>query len=295
MPASIIRISGRLPQHWEYAKQVSYWDFPSRASISPGSQIYFWLGGVPRVEGDPTSGTGRLIGAAVATGELIPCHGALMPWDDDHERYRYRVPLADIVDAPPLGRDYGPLNTFMNNQANYRIVEEPSMLEWLSEQFVTQPRPSTVAGRELHWPRTPVHVDMPTDGERLVSARREQVHLRRNLLARMEKPTCGLCGREMPAELLVAAHIKPRRHCTQAERWDFVNCAMMCCLLGCDALFEHDYVWVDELGIIRAGKETEGTHSEAVAQLVGRAAPGHSEARAPFFAARRELFLNANA
>ncbi|MEL4547276.1 hypothetical protein AAEX63_16030 [Luteococcus sp. H138] len=40
--SAIIRISRNLRQHWEYAKEVSFWDFPSnRKSVEEGTRLYF--------------------------------------------------------------------------------------------------------------------------------------------------------------------------------------------------------------------------------------------------------------
>ncbi|MEV5085835.1 hypothetical protein AB0K74_46505, partial [Streptomyces sp. NPDC056159] len=59
---------------------------------------------------------------------------------------------------------------------------------------------------------------------------------------------CALCGRSLPRAFLVAAHIKKRAACSEEERWDLNNIAMLACLLGCDSLFEHGFVAVEEGG-----------------------------------------------
>ena len=51
----------------------------------------------------------------------------------------------------------------------------------------------------------------------------------------------------LPAELLVAAHIKPRNLCTEIERLD-AHVATLMCVLGCDALFERGYLRVMDSG-----------------------------------------------
>lgn len=61
---------------------------------------------------------------------------------------------------------------------------------------------------------------------------------------------CGLCGRELPERLLVAAHIKPRNECSYAERIDIPNIGMAACTLGCDSLYEYGYITVSETGNI---------------------------------------------
>ena len=84
----------------------------------------------------------------------------------------------------------------------------------------------------------------PLDRERNALGRVEQSFLRHSLFGNAEEYSCSLCGRRLPTELLVAAHIKPRSECSRRERLDFVNVAFGLCLLGCDALYEHGLVSV---------------------------------------------------
>ena len=81
------------------------------------------------------------------------------------------------------------------------------------------------------------------DKKRQVLTREEQGILRARLLGGSDHGTCFLCGEDLPVELLVAAHIKPRSKCSDAERKDWANVVRMC-LLGCDALFERGHVTV---------------------------------------------------
>jgi predicted restriction endonuclease len=54
---------------------------------------------------------------------------------------------------------------------------------------------------------------------------------------------------------LVAAHIKPRARCSDAERRDLSNVVPMC-LFGCDAMFERGWLFIDEGKVrFRAGRE----------------------------------------
>lgn len=82
------------------------------------------------------------------------------------------------------------------------------------------------------------------------AARGEQAALKRHLLPGASG-TCALCGRHLPKAVLHAAHIKKRSACDEAEKRDLANVAMLACTLGCDALFEHGYVTVDDQGHIQ--------------------------------------------
>ena len=59
---------------------------------------------------------------------------------------------------------------------------------------------------------------VPTDRPRTGSVRAEQAALRAHLLGAASAAACGLCGRVVPAELLVAGHIKPRALSSDDER-----------------------------------------------------------------------------
>ncbi|WP_152659513.1 hypothetical protein [Demequina salsinemoris] len=83
--------------------------------------------------------------------------------------------------------------------------------------------------------------------ERIVQARAEQGQLRKYLLSGADA-VCDLCVRTFPSELLVAAHIKPRSECSDDEKRDFENVAMVACRFGCDELFERGFVSVDAGG-----------------------------------------------
>jgi hypothetical protein len=80
-----------------------------------------------------------------------------------------------------------------------------------------------------------------------VVQRIEQSYLRR-LLFPKGTATCDLCGRKFQIEFLVAAHIKRRSACSEAERRDVRHVVMAACRFGCDELFERGYVTIAEDG-----------------------------------------------
>lgn len=84
------------------------------------------------------------------------------------------------------------------------------------------------------------------DQQRVVLVRREQSFLRQYLFGENEMGACAICGNELPVFLLVAAHIKLRAKCSDAERRDYANNVVPMCLLGCDALFERGLIIVED-------------------------------------------------
>lgn len=149
---------------------------------------------------------------------------------------------------------------------------------------VKLPVPDTLAGRP--WDEV-VDPGSPTDGKRWSTYRREQNELRDRLLGGKADGICALCRETWPAELLVAAHIKPRRDCTEIERRDYANVAMLLCALGCDVLFEWGFVVVNSNGAIREGRGPGHPALRArVNQLAGGLCVMHTPSSAPYFAAR---------
>lgn len=89
---------------------------------------------------------------------------------------------------------------------------------------------------------------LDTKGKTLI--RTEQSFLRKFLFADDIISTCGICGKEFPVELLVAAHIKKRAQCSNDEKLDYKNIVMPMCKLGCDALYEDGYITIIDGKII---------------------------------------------
>ena len=132
-----------------------------------------------------------------------------------------------------------------------------------------------------------------TDAVAERKVRREQRLLRRALGLGGGSHQCALCGREFPDRLLVAAHIKKRSACTDEEKIDIPAVAMIACALGCDVLFEHGYVVINDEGIIETtSRVAEGTHLHDVAQMLeGRAVIGPARDSDRYFRWHRKHFL----
>lgn len=129
-----------------------------------------------------------------------------------------------------------------------------------------------------------------TDSSVMKRIRREQSYLRSKLLNGRTEAPCGLCNRTFPAQLLVAAHIYPRRFLTDAERRDVASAAFLACALGCDALFEWGHIVVDDDGHVLATQTSlESDLDRVVAGLVGLRVGPFNPDTAPNFARHRAL------
>lgn len=81
-------------------------------------------------------------------------------------------------------------------------------------------------------------------------ARKEQNIIRGYLFGTKKTCSCGICGEEYPVDLLVAAHIKKRAHCSRQEKLDIKHIAIPMCKFGCDDLFEKGYIGVQNGEVI---------------------------------------------
>jgi hypothetical protein len=109
--------------------------------------------------------------------------------------------------------------------------------------------------------------DYEFDREISATARVEARYMRRQLFADATSFECALCGRILPVEFLVTAHIKKRSECDDEEKGDkFV--VMSNCLFGCDALYERGYVTVDQNGLVQPGAGTPGPGQKLLAELI---------------------------
>ncbi|MFB9927036.1 hypothetical protein ACFORO_18950 [Amycolatopsis halotolerans] len=123
-----------------------------------------------------------------------------------------------------------------------------------------------------------------------VKVRTEQTRLRRLLADGRVSAPCALCGDEFPLEFLVAAHVKKRAACTDDERRNLRDIAMLACGLGCDLLYEAGWVTVAETGRIQTVRIDElpaGSLKLRMQHLAGRRCGAHREASEPYFAWHR--------
>lgn len=121
--------------------------------------------------------------------------------------------------------------------------------------------------------------------------RAEQRYLRQALLARYGNQ-CAICGRSLPKNLLIAAHIKLRSESSESDRLNFDAAAMLACSLGCDALFERGYLTVDDGGLIRTTPTDDPELLHVLNQLGGSRCLAFSEATKANFEFHRQSHNN---
>jgi hypothetical protein len=151
------------------------------------------------------------------------------------------------------------------------------------------PTPTQVAG-DVHFGAM--------DSVAQVKVRKEQAQLRSLLAGEREVAKCALCGQAYPMGFLVAAHVKKRAVCSDAERRDLNHVAMLACSFGCDALYESGWITVDENGHVQSASleiVPEGSFRDQLQRLDGLPCAAHSPGSEPYFAWHRtRKFLNAS-
>ena len=120
-------------------------------------------------------------------------------------------------------------------------------------------------------------------------SRREQSILRARLFADKTQAQCAVCHRSLPTNLLVAAHIKPRRNCRLVERKN-PNIVLPLCKIGCDDFFERGYILVDMNGEANINDESPMTTDlqGALASIEGKVCTYFNPSTEAFFADKLE-------
>ena len=131
-----------------------------------------------------------------------------------------------------------------------------------------------------------------TDGQnKQTQSRREQGILRSILFKDTSEAKCAICHRTFPTEIMVAAHIKPRRACSTLERKN-PNVVMPVCKVGCDEFFEKGYIIVDQDGITQINEEISYSielHS-VLSSLAGKSCSHFKQETEYFFSYKRNSF-----
>lgn len=192
------------------------------------------------------------------------------------------------------------------NRANFEVIYdvqapevidlEPELLEALRWSANTQGSPVPVAlpgGRAPEFSiatatadGTLVDHEGAFDAVAEVLVRREQRKMRRLKFGDRPQIPCALCGRTLPARLIRAAHVKRRSLCTPDEMLDLAN-IIPACALGCDEMFEHGYLAVDDQGLVTPLRESSGDLRTAVEAVAGRSCDEHTPRSSAYFAWHR--------
>lgn len=135
----------------------------------------------------------------------------------------------------------------------------------------TNPGTTAVTAKDV-LPKLSKEVDLDVDSTS--KSRKEQAFLRAFHSNGRLNSQCVLCCEEYPLEFLVAAHIKKRSECSNAEKLDFKNIAALMCKAGCDDLFEKGYVYVSGGEVYKNSKRDTTTALDSViSKIAGNKVP----------------------
>ncbi|MEV7937204.1 hypothetical protein AB0O82_13805 [Kitasatospora sp. NPDC088264] len=217
-------------------------------------------------------------------------------WPDDTYPHRIRLDVLDIqtdVDGSLLGEQAMEALRLSANKQGAPVLQDLTVIDNVINALV-QDTPTTLTDltapgdTDQGTPDRYLEIDGELDQRTQTLVRREQQRLRREKFKLAERITCALCGTSLPGRVVHTAHIKRRRDCDIYERRDLAN-VMGACVLGCDVLFEHGYLYVSEQGIVTptpAALNDPGL-KPALTALSGRHCTEFTDASGPYFAWHR--------
>jgi hypothetical protein len=192
--------------------------------------------------GKPNTHSKQPIFQKLLNGNLTPHFFAR--WDNKHLNFKY-IGIGKVLeceDGVPMPDGSG--RTVIKLILKAETKSQSSNTETFFDSEID------VAGSNVEDAHSEIEDHDSLETETKTSGRKEQGMLRELHLKNKNTGTCSICGSELPANLLVAAHIKKRAECSLKEKKDFHNIATLMCLLGCDALFENGYIGVKEGKIV---------------------------------------------
>lgn len=266
------------------------------ASLKEGDYLYLGFGGSGHIKADVAQEkTISRIEVARLTGGLYE-HSSPV-WADDV--YPYRVPLEFVETWEDVTRDdIGPegIEALRRSACGEGGAFSPESRESVQEKLFQKVLEDYEDGlTDAEDPADSTNWDLPSDLDRraYVLARAEQKKLRRKKLNGRSEVYCDLCQLLLPVRLVHTAHIRRRSQSPHEVRLDPHN-LMFACVLGCDALFEHGYVYVDVDGCVQASeKAKDGAFVSAVERL-GKSCSAFTKNNAEYFAWHRGNIANVN-
>ncbi len=273
------RVAGTPREHWDRLLEASAGDVVfhySRGAVRAWSNVLAPASDGPPPFEDPTtrwSADGRVLKIEMQEIDR-PVELDRIPFELRTERDETSWPFSSrgTVKQVYLSEVQGELSDWLLKEVGLR-VDAAQLPAWMDEEA-----PSA-------------DIEYRGDRQVVVKVRGEQALLRKHLFGEALLATCALCGRDLPAAMLVTAHIKRRADTTRAERAR-TDTVMPACLIGCDSLFELGYVIVSRGGTVERGpRRTPMTEdlSFAVEALLGRTCSAWTATTEPYFAHHRRF------
>jgi hypothetical protein len=173
-----------------------------------------------------------------------------------------------------LNISYLEFNKVVGYEPNYviqgfNVLDEERSSRFLDHYSLRSERhPEEITDEEFE--EALIGLDGELDRKAVGWHRKEQSKARKRLLKKKAEGRCLICGKEMLAEFLVAAHIKKRSECTDEEKRDIDGVMMLACKFGCDYLFEAGYISVQDKIVVISEKLIDDNASQYSASINGR-------------------------
>jgi len=234
--------------------------------------------------------------SAVVTHRAHDAPTAIDLWgrDDDGDTWEYLYFLDELT---PRHISYEDFNRAAGYELNnviqgFDVLSDAKSASVLAAFALDSPlheAPVTEAEYRETVAKMPFDPEQPLDGVGRVLVRKEQSFLRKFIFGNRQTAECFICGRLLPKDLLVAAHIKARSECSTEERLDFRNLVVPMCKLGCDDLFERGYLSVEDGRVIVSARvDGNAALAETASVLRGRACASWRADSAKYFQWHRE-------
>lgn len=238
------------------------------------------------------AGQGKLFSYGEVTETLHNARVARDLWGEDENGQTWEY-LYFLRPIKPLNIPYAEFNAVVGYGSKYIIrgftILDEDRSTRLVEAFQLHATPSLRL-----FEKTVAAIDNlgDLDIRRAALARTEQAYLRDHLFGGKVRSECTICGRMFPVELLVAAHIKRRSDCSDAEKRDYDANVVAMCTLGCDELFERGYIVVSA-GTVKRNKVKPTTPpvDKYLRDIEGRTTSAWTSLRKPYFDAHRNRTL----
>ena len=279
---------------WKPNKQGAVKNHDLLASLKKGDNLYLGFGGSGHIKaGDAQEKTISELVVTRLAGGLYEDTSPV--WADDV--YPYRVPL-EIVDTRygVTRDDIGPegiealRRSACGEGGAFSPDSRESVLEMLFQKVIEDHEDGLIDAED---PADSTNWDLPSELDRraFVLARAEQKKLRRKKLNGRSQVHCDLCQLLLPVRLVHTAHIRRRSESPHDVRLDPHN-LMFACVLGCDSLFEHGYVYVDVAGYIHASEHADDQALVTAVERLGSICSAFSKKSADYFTWHRHNIAN---
>jgi hypothetical protein len=215
----------------------------------------------------------KITSSAVVASKFTSERLAKHLWDvnTDGVTWKYMYSLDEVR---PLDISYEEFNEIVGYKSNnviqgFTVMDEEKSSLFLDHFALRSERHlDEVAPAEFE--EAIINLDGELDRKAAGWHRKEQAMGRKRLLKGKTSGTCQLCGREMKAEFLIAAHIKRRSECEDNEKRDLDGVMMLACKFGCDFLFEVGFIGVNGGKLLISSGLEDQVALEYIAKITDR-------------------------